>query len=119
MRVTVDVYSGRPNPTWEISPSENEQVRAMLARLIGPTTATYPDWLGYRGVIIEGGVIQENAWDRARIGGGVIVEQGELGTRTIADPDRALERQLLLTGQGRIDQREFAAIRADAFPGSR
>src|SRR4051812_43968317 len=49
MRVTVDVYSGRPNPTWEISPSENEQVRAMLARLIGPTTATYPDWLGYRG----------------------------------------------------------------------
>lgn len=56
IRVTADVFSGRPNPTWTVDDSEAESVlrqiarsRQMLAAAADPETLG----LGYRGLVVE------------------------------------------------------------------
>jgi hypothetical protein len=57
LRVTIDVFSGRPNPSIELDNLEAAQLmeRLALARLLEPGEPDLPPepTLGYRGVIIE------------------------------------------------------------------
>ena len=54
MRITIDMFSGRPNPTWLLVGDELESFRAELTRAIHATEArTGPVRLGFRGVILE------------------------------------------------------------------
>jgi len=55
-RVTIDVFSGRPNPTWEMTSEEAKRLLAMFravssskADLVSRAT---PPGLGYRGIVV-------------------------------------------------------------------
>lgn len=108
-RVTMNIYSGRPDPAWRLSDGE---LATLLARLDAapeardkpaPTTAA----LGYRGlsVTFSGGAQVEIGAGRIEIGGGA----------TLRDESRALERWLVETGRERIDGKaiESALARID------
>jgi hypothetical protein len=53
MRIDVDLFSGRPNPGWELSPEQARIVRELVARLTpSPTPREAYDGLGYRGFVL-------------------------------------------------------------------
>jgi hypothetical protein len=50
--VELDMYSGRPNPVWQLSEEESAQLLAHLSDLPEATAVT-PDHLGYRGFLVR------------------------------------------------------------------
>jgi hypothetical protein len=116
MRAQMDVFSGRPNPSWDLSPQEADQTRAILARLPERQPVIRSDNLGYRGVILQGDAIRDLGYTRISVGGGVAVAEGSQGTRYFSDSDRSLERQVFTTARGRIDATDYAAFKSIAFP---
>jgi len=88
--VELDLFSGRPNPTWVVPRVELlARLKDLMSTNPAPVVATRPD-LGYRGVSVEvdGEVI--------RVFGGV----AEFPGRVLEDRDRRLERWLLSSGPG-------------------
>src|SRR5438128_5586430 len=83
MKVTMDVFSGRPNPSWEL---DEDAGHALLRRLsvrrgvISPVDRGF-DGLGFRGLVIEGteeGMTDRYGLpDRFRISGGDSVIEAE------------------------------------------
>jgi hypothetical protein len=53
--VELDVFSGRPNPSWELSPSESGELFKQLSPLPEADTnkSAFFDGLGYRGFVIS------------------------------------------------------------------
>lgn len=50
MIVVIDMYSGRPNPRFELSKDEITKVSSLLA---DNTVDSHPSILGFRGVIVD------------------------------------------------------------------
>ena len=53
--IELDVFSGRPNPSWELSPSESGELIKELSPLpeADKNKAEFFDGLGYRGFVIS------------------------------------------------------------------
>jgi hypothetical protein len=53
--IELDVFSGRPNPSWELNPSESGELLKELSPLpeVDKNKAEFFDGLGYRGFIIS------------------------------------------------------------------
>ena len=103
MRADLDLYSGRPNPTWDLTPDEVTQLQAQLDRLTEISEGEVRQDLGYRGIIVTATQGGSSALSKVVVSNRiVIVEQGGR-TRKLADNDRALERWLFQTSKGRID----------------
>ena len=53
--VELDVFSGRPNPSWETDPVESGEILKKLSLLtkVDKSIAVFPDDLGYRGFVIS------------------------------------------------------------------
>jgi hypothetical protein len=84
--VELDIFSGRPNPRWELSPPEVRSLRS-LQRFLRPTsTAPFePPGLGYRGF---GYQLDGSVWRAYR---GFVAGNGLV----LADPGSRIERLLL------------------------
>jgi len=94
--VTLDVFSGLPNPTWELTP---EQTASLLARwddLEGSAAAEYSGHLGYRGVIID---FADGS--RIWVSRGVAMDESTASARS--DGDGSLEAWIVTTGQATVD----------------
>lgn len=86
VNVELDVFSGRPNPRWELTRATGIQLHALLNEL--PYSATklpHPTSLGYRGFIVTS---QNHSY---RVFQGVVEVDGE----TFNDPGRRVEKLLL------------------------
>lgn len=92
--VELDVFSGRPNPRWQLSRAEAIDVEEALHDL--PRTEASPNepGLGYRGLILMNPTPAAGLVPRIRIHGGVITRVAENG-QTYRDI-HGLERRLLL-----------------------
>ncbi|HEX8276286.1 MAG TPA: hypothetical protein VF615_26840 [Longimicrobiaceae bacterium] len=102
--VQADVFSGRPNPEWSLESGETSELRHLLGRLRGAERpGRLYDGLGYRGFVVFGteGVIP--GCDELRVQAGQVVAHCGGGDRWYADPDRALERWLAETAEGRTE----------------
>jgi hypothetical protein len=104
MVVELDIFSGQPNPRWELS---REQARILQEKLLLLPARSGPahmfDGLGYRGVIVHD-VDEQRSY--MKVGFGWVVRSESV----YEDQGRMLERWLLSTGKGRIDDRLLAAI---------
>jgi hypothetical protein len=72
MKVELDIFSGRPNPSWELSPSEEAELARLLWGLKERTNPVAEDTLGlgYRGLVAtdptqEGLPLRLRAYPRA------------------------------------------------------
>ena len=83
--VELDVFSGRPNPRWPLSKADARGLTALHRRLreVAAHDAS-PPALGYRGFLYQQGGIGWRAWNGLVIG----------ADRTLADPERGVERFL-------------------------
>lgn len=112
--VTLDMYSGLPNPSWEIPEADAEKLAELLSRKRARSTVAAPGStgrLGYRGLLISspaGGV----APMRLRAFDG-IVEAASLDTPNFIDDDSEIESFLLSTAGPALRTDEIDYIQAE------
>lgn len=97
--VTMNIYSGRPDPKWTLSQADLATLLTRLDALPearGEAPASHAA-LGYRGlsVTFSGGAAAEFGAGRITLDGGA----------SLVDDKRALERWLVETGRAQIDGR--------------
>ncbi len=86
MLVELDVFSGRPNPRWQVDEHIEQQLRERHRRLAASATpAAEPPGLGYRGFCYT---LEGVSW---RALNGFVVGPD----RVLHDPHRSIERLLL------------------------
>ncbi len=94
MTVELDVFSGRPNPTWTLSPEETAALAALLKDLPRSDTPAGEGGLGYRGFIISNPGRAAGLPARIRVGGGVVTME-ENGRLQFYRETHGIERWLL------------------------
>ena len=101
-KVELDLFSGRPNPTWELTHVESDEILRLLSSLPETTGDRAPEeGLGYRGIVLT--PPPDAAFTEVVVAGGVALATDANGRiHHLLDRDRALERRLLETGRGRI-----------------
>jgi hypothetical protein len=111
MRVEFDVFSGRPNPSWELTVGESGELIKRLKILPAAKADKIRDGLGYRGIVII--VLDDEVVGFATlvVSAGVVLTRDSGGSeRLLADRGRTLERWLLGTARGRVDPEIYALI---------
>jgi hypothetical protein len=84
--IELDVFSGRPNPRWELDEPSAEALRQLVRRLAAATDRPpEPPGLGYRGFVIT------DATGRSRAYKGYVIKSEVV----LADPSSSVERFLL------------------------
>jgi hypothetical protein len=108
VRVELDIFSGRPNPEWRLTPADAVSLDQKLAALPVAAPGQLANPLGYRGFIVR----LRTADDETT----VTVQNGTVRTTRTGDtvhhqdPDRALERWLLTTGRPTLAQDLFTLV---------
>ncbi|MGK3371361.1 hypothetical protein [Citrobacter youngae] len=105
--ITLDMYSGRPNPSWEVSDADAKKLRKMLAKTRKISTTSSPGsvgLLGYRGLLITSkGDLALPTMMRAFDG---ILEVASLDTPNYIDHNSEVEDFLLSTAGSALDNDE-------------
>jgi len=100
--VTLDVYSGRPNPEWTLSDAEARELHARLDALNSPLGAQPPrnDNLGYRGLRVT--TRRQSKDVEVTVGKGAIAVEDSASAAYYRDTNRQLERWLFETGKPKL-----------------
>jgi hypothetical protein len=86
MIVELDIFSGRPNPRWELDERAADALRDLVSRLeVTSTTLPEPPGLGYRGFVVA------DDGEKFRAFRGYIARDGVV----LGDPTASIERFLL------------------------
>jgi hypothetical protein len=112
-QVELDIFSGRPNPTWYLSQSETKTLKKMLGSLSITPSVKMPDNLGYRGFMIKQGEPPSTRQPVYKIYHDV-VQQSAAGVESYYnDPERQIERWLLLTAREHIEAGLYQMIQSE------
>ena len=111
-QVELDVFSGRPNPSWALSDIERATFIKLAAGLATTAEQAYPGRLGYRGMMVSlrndaGG---ELIW---RVWGHVAQRTSGATTAYYGDPQQRLQKWLLQAGQPHLAADLFETVQAD------
>jgi len=102
--VELDIFSGRPNPTWTLPDADATAFRDRLDGLAATTSGQVANNLGYRGFVVRKGeevvTVQRGLVRKA---------QGE-SISYAADPNRDLERWLLESGKPSLEPDLVATV---------
>src|SRR5258708_6876659 len=95
IEVELDVFSGRPNPRWVLSSSQEIEWTIRLDSLPNAANRDLPELpgLGYRGFVVK-------ATDQTKVYGGLVKINDEL----YRDHGRYLEKWLLSTSGSSVDE---------------
>jgi hypothetical protein len=110
MRVDLDVYSGRPNPTWETTAEEADQLAQALRQLPEREGPEFPGSLGYRGVVLQGPAVRALGYERITALSSRVLAEGPGVRKVFTDRDRRFEWLAVATAEGRADLREFVKM---------
>lgn len=111
--VEADLFSGRPNPVWPLTPVEMAQLVERVAGLAPADEAEPPGRLGYRGLRFRLSARGREIASGASFDGHLRF-QDSVGPRHLADPGREVERWLLATGEGKIEPQVYETLRNEA-----
>lgn len=108
IQVKVDVYSGRPNPRWNLSTQQAEEfIRKIRALPKRERDGALNDGLGYRGLKVTGSELHQEGYNEIVISNRIVALLEENRSRQFTDQNRALERWLLQTGKGKIEAKLY------------
>jgi hypothetical protein len=124
MRVEIDIYSGRPNPSWDLTTQEAGEFHARLLALPRSLAAAMPDGLGYRGLRVAAAAGTDDATPGqpgniavVELGAGMIrLQRADGAVEYYADTTHSLECWLLAKAQGRTDETARQAALANLAP---
>jgi hypothetical protein len=94
MMVQLDIYSGRPNPTWTLSPAQTEEIGRMLVGLPRAAGAPPEPGLGYRGFLLTNPERTAGLPAQVRVAAGTITIEHD-GTFEYYRDVHGLERRLV------------------------
>ena len=109
VEVEVDVFSGMPNPEWNLSDADAALFQQKIAALPEASPAQLANNLGYRGIIVR--VKTEMTQTRILIQNGIVQSTQDDATVYCSDPGRDLERWLLNTGRPFIEDNIFMLVK--------
>jgi hypothetical protein len=113
VEVELDIFSGRPNPTWVLTNAEADSFTKQLAALSPTSAAELSGNLGYRGFIIK--YAQGAETQTIRLQHGIVIISKGVTNVYVYDQDRVLERWLLTTGRPHLKIDIFQIVERD-FP---
>ena len=105
--VVLDVFSGRPNPTWSLDAEPTAALRSLLAALPSTPAAAPLDGLGYRGFLVELKDQTGATVERLSAYRGLVQRQPGDPSAVLLDPGRTVERFLLDSGRSQLDPALF------------
>lgn len=107
MHVELDIFSGRVNPSWDLTAHQAEELKRVLYTLPRRWDVVQTwDGLGYRGLIVSA-TDDACGFDEVTLFNELItIRKGEI-LEWFIDLDRSLERTLLQTARGHIDDPLF------------
>ncbi len=73
MLVELNLFSGRPNPTWRLTAEESSEFLKRFAQLRPTNTGRALENLGYRGLIVTGPAGTILGFDNVEISSGLVV----------------------------------------------
>jgi hypothetical protein len=102
MHIILDIFSGRPNPTWQLSPEQESELFKRFSHLetkkgLGIINNESSLGLGYRGLIVEG------MSKRFEIYNGTVKVFENNSSYILLDTKYHLEQWLLQTGTDKIN----------------
>jgi hypothetical protein len=104
VRVTLGIYSGRPDPTWTLTGAEAAAVERAVEALPETTGLPSEGGLGYHGFTVT----SPGRMFTAYLG---VVSAGGSGPGAVrSDPGRTVERLLLELGRTRLTPAEVAEV---------
>jgi hypothetical protein len=114
MQIELDAFSGRPNPRWELTRAQETEFQKRLHALKkSRASAVVGDGLGYRGFVVRPNGQPVNGYDQVRLYRGTVVVRRGDHSETYSDPERGLERWLLDSARGHVDESALRRIRSD------
>lgn len=93
MQVTLDIFSGRPNPSWTIRPEDKQELTRRLAGLSRARQIPSDRGLGYRGFVITNQTEENGLPTEIRVFEGLVTTKGKAGVSTFHDTNH-LEKWL-------------------------
>lgn len=112
MHVELDLFSGRPNPSWELTPAESANFLQRLRALPRAAAGQPEEGLGYRGIIVTGtaGALIDSLTTVVVSAGLVVGQQPQGGIQAWLDTGRGLEQWLASTGKSHLDPDIYAQL---------
>lgn len=108
VEVELDIFSGKPNPTWVLSDRDAAEFLDRLGSLTRMASGGIRNPLGYRGFVVDTGRGQ-----LVRVQNGTVqITHGE-DQSYFADPHRDLERWLFSTGESMVDGHLASLVEAE------
>jgi len=99
--VELDIFSGRPNPEWQLSAADAALFEQKLAALSAAEPGRITNPLSYRGFVVQSGDTT------VKIQNGTVQATRASAVTHRQDTGRALERWLLSTGKPFVDQETY------------
>ncbi|MFZ4656576.1 MAG: hypothetical protein ACOYNY_06175 [Caldilineaceae bacterium] len=106
-RVELDIFSGQPNPQWEMSQEQADLFHTMLQQRSTIVQAELFDGLGYRGFIVETAPAPESGGRMiVNVQGGIIKVVDSTGQQVFyyEDTNQELEKWLFDQSRQHLDQ---------------
>ena len=110
MKIELDVFSGRPNPQWSLSASDEAYLLEKLQNLPEIPSKSFDQPLGYRGMVVYR---SDNKPTTYRIWKNLITRDVAGEMTAYQDDNRSLEMWLLLSGKPYLEADLFQMIQQD------
>lgn len=111
IQVELDIFSGRENPYWELTPQEASQFARLLETLPeSKGESSVREGLGYRGLIVTQAGKSIAGYDEILISNGLVVARKGNESRLFIDKDRLLEQWLFQTAKGRLEDSLYQQV---------
>jgi hypothetical protein len=107
--VELDVFSGLPNPAWDLPPAGTAALLAMIGALPPSPPVSLPTPLGYRGFLVTIADTSSASAVTLRVYRGIVEYQGPK-TAYYSDPMKQVERWLLSSSRPHIDAQLYDSV---------
>jgi hypothetical protein len=111
--VVLDIFSGRPNPKWQMPPADTEALVEMIAGLPAIEPVSVPEPLGYRGLSVWWTSAEGDGRVHLKAFQGVVIEYSGDETRYYSDPARRVEHWLLDRGRPHLEEATYQGVLQD------
>lgn len=118
VRVELRVYSGRENPSWQLTDSESNRFFALVDRLPHQENALAEEWLGYSGVQVTCFDDGHHKLRTITIFNGIVtIQEGKINVGLL-DHGRQLEEWTVKTGRTKLDPELYRYVLRELTSGS-
>ena len=109
-RVTLNIFSGRKNPTWLLSKEQADKLASIIKELPTVNSTRSFDGLGYRGFRVTFPSTMLGKPTEITVYKGKVRYSDGCSVKQLADKDRRIERLLLKSGSSHVDAEVYKTV---------